>query len=79
MIRRLTDLTKGLLAIAAIAALLVGVPLLLYRLGGIPGSSVVEAFTDPLTSDNTRSERLLAGTLGRPDTLQAVVQEIGVS
>ncbi len=64
MIRRLTDLAKGLLAIAAIAALLVGVPLLLYRLGGIPGSSVVEAFTDPLTSDNTRSERLLAGTLG---------------
>ncbi len=64
MIRRLTDLAKGLLAIAAIAALLIGVPLLVYRLGGIPGSSVVEAFTDPLTSDTTRSERLLAGTLG---------------
>lgn len=64
MIRRLNGLAKGILAIAAIAALLIGVPLLLYRLGGIPGSSVVEAFTDPLTSDTTRSERLLAGTLG---------------
>lgn len=64
MTRRLTDLAKGLLATAAIAALLIGVPFLLYRLGGIPGSSVVEAFADPLTSDNTRSEGLLAGTLG---------------
>ena len=64
MIRRLTDLAKGLLAITAIAMLIAGVPWLLYRLGGTPGSPIVEAFSDPLTSDTTRSERLLAGTLG---------------
>ena len=64
MIRRLTDLAKGLLAITAIAMLIAGVPWLLYRLGGTPGSPIVEALSDPLTSDTTRSERLLAGTLG---------------
>lgn len=64
MIRRLTDLAKGLLAITVIALLIAGVPWLLYRLGGAPGSPIVEAFSDPLTSDTTRGERLLAGTLG---------------
>ncbi|MBT8211553.1 MAG: hypothetical protein KJN71_00275, partial [Acidimicrobiia bacterium] len=64
MIRRLTDLAKGLLAISVILLLIAGVPWLLYRLGGAPGSPIVEAFSDPLTSETTRSERLLAGTLG---------------
>ena len=64
MIRRLTDLAKGLLAITVMAMLIAGVPWLLYRLGGAPGSPILEAFSDPLTSDTTRSERLLAGTLG---------------
>ena len=64
MIRRLTDLARGLLAITVIAMLIAGVPWLLYRLGGAPGSPILEAFSDPLTSDTTRSERLLAGTLG---------------
>lgn len=64
MTRRIVDIAKGLLALATIAALLVGVPWLLLRMGGYPGTSLLKAFGDPLASDSTRSEQLLAGTLG---------------
>ena len=64
MTRRLIDITKGMLALATIAALLVAVPWLLLRMGGFPGSSLLEAVSDPLASDSTKSEQLLAGTLG---------------
>ena len=64
MTHRLIDITKGMLALATIAALLVGVPWLLLRMGGVPGSSLLDAISDPLASDSTKSEQLLAGTLG---------------
>lgn len=64
MTRRIVDLVKGLTAVLAIAVLLVGVPWFLWRLGGIPGARLLESFSDPLASDNTRSEQLLAGVLG---------------
>jgi len=64
MTRRIVDIAKGVVALATIAALLLGVPWLLLRMGGYPGASLLEAFGDPLASDSTRSEQLLAGTLG---------------
>lgn len=64
MTRRIINITKGVLAIATIAALLVGVPWLLVRLAGYPGSSLLDAISDPLASDSTKTEQLLAGTLG---------------
>lgn len=64
MTRRIVDIAKGVLAIATIAGLLLAVPWLLLRIGGYPGTSLLEAFGDPLASDSTRSAQLLAGTLG---------------
>lgn len=64
MTRRINDITKGVLALTTIAALLVGVPWLLLRMGGYPGASLLDAISDPLASDSTKSEQLLAGTLG---------------
>ena len=64
MTRRLIDITKGVLALATIATLLVGVPWLLLGIGGFPGRSLLDAISDPLASDSTKSEQLLAGTLG---------------
>ncbi len=64
MTRRLIDATKGVLALAMIAALLVGVPWLLLGMGGFPGASLLDAISDPLAPDSTKSEQLLAGTLG---------------
>ncbi len=64
MTRRIIDATKGVLALATIVALFVGVPWLLLGMGGFPGASLLEAISDPLASDSTKSEQLLAGTLG---------------
>ncbi len=64
MTRRIIDMTKGVLALAAIVALLVGIPCLLLRTGGYPGVSLLDAISDPLASDSTKSEQLLAGILG---------------
>lgn len=64
MTRRLIDTTKGVLALATIVALLVGLPWLLVRMGGFPGTSLLDAISDPLASDSTKSEQLLAGMLG---------------
>ena len=63
MIHRLTEVAKGLLAIAAIVMVLVGVPLLLHHMGGLPGTPILDALADPLASETTRTERLLAGML----------------
>lgn len=64
MTRRLINLTKSVLALATIATLLVGVPWLLLGMGGFPGSSLLDAISDPLASDSTKSEQFLAGTVG---------------
>lgn len=64
MTRRIVDIAKGVVALVTIAALILGVPWLLLRMGGYPGESMLEAFGDPLASDSKRSEQLLAGTLG---------------
>lgn len=64
MTQRIADIAKSLLALATIAILLVGLPWALWKLGGYPGASLLDAIGDPLASDNTRTAQLLAGTLG---------------
>lgn len=64
MTQRITDIARGLVALVAIAVLLLGLPWFLWRLGGYPGVSLLDAVRDPLASDNTRAAQLLAGTLG---------------
>ncbi|MEZ5278965.1 MAG: LysM peptidoglycan-binding domain-containing protein [Acidimicrobiales bacterium] len=63
MTRRLADLIRGLASLIVIVALTVGVPLLLWRFGGLPGVRIIDTLNDPLASDTTRSEALLSGTL----------------
>ncbi|MDY7106820.1 MAG: hypothetical protein S0880_37065 [Actinomycetota bacterium] len=60
---RLVDLTRGLAALAAIAALAAGVPALLWQLGGAPAMGAIDTLSDPFASDATRSEALLSGVL----------------
>ena len=60
---RVTNIIKGLAALAGIAALLVAVPYLLWRFGGTPGVDVIGSLSDPLASDNTQTETILAGML----------------
>jgi hypothetical protein len=57
--RRLTDLIRGLLAVAVILALLVGVPLALVVFVGEPFSGLRQAITGDLLSDDSRVSLLL--------------------
>lgn len=63
MTRRLADLTRGVASLAALAGLTVGIPVLLWQLGGAPGSRIIDTLGDQLASDTTRTEALLSGTL----------------
>ncbi len=63
MIRRLTDIARGLTALTAVLALLLAVPFGLWAFGGVPGAGAIDAVGDPLASDETRNEQLLAGLL----------------
>ena len=61
---RLANITKGIAALVAMAAILVGTPWLLWTIGGTPGLQIVDALTDELASSNQQTSDLLAGTLG---------------
>lgn len=63
MNRRLREIIRAVLAIGIIALLLGGVPIALYRFAGTPGGDISRALTDGLSSDNTRTEQLLRGSL----------------
>ncbi len=63
MTRRLADIARGVTALAAIAVLLVAVPYVLWRFGSVPVTGIIDAFRDPLASDETRNEQLLSGLL----------------
>lgn len=63
MKRRLREVIRGVLALATVAILIIGVPIALLRFGGTPGGGIARALTDELSSDNTKAELLLGGTL----------------
>ena len=56
---RFADLVKGLAAVAAIIFVLVGVPLLLINVVGMPFGSMISDLTDPLTSQSIKASAAL--------------------
>ena len=61
---RFADLIKGLIATAATLALLIAVPAALATFVGWPVDNLINVFTDPLMSDNTKVDTLLRYGLG---------------
>lgn len=61
--QRLLDFVSGVLAAVTIASLLAAVPFALWRFGGLPGQDLIHVLQDPLASDQTRLNALLAATL----------------
>ena len=49
---KLANITKGIAALLAMAAILTGIPWLLWTFGGAPGLQIVDALTDELASSN---------------------------
>ncbi|GJM36928.1 MAG: LysM peptidoglycan-binding domain-containing protein [Acidimicrobiales bacterium] len=63
MIRRIAELIRGTSSLVAIAALTIGIPAVLWQLGGLPGVRILGTLGDQLASDTSRTEALLSGTL----------------